>query len=164
MSQFGVMFFDEPLAAFRNIHSSLRPGGRLTFACWQSADANPWFFAHALAEFVPPAPPPAPGKSPTGPFTLADPVETRALLEAAGFTRVRRSAHELETDLPASESFDVAQLAFIGVSAEALPDAVDAVSRYMTRFRLDDSTSRFPLAFQTFSALRPASTGRERRH
>lgn len=66
-SQFGVMFFDEPVAAFSNIRRQLKPGGRIAFACWQPMARNTWFPGPAIAPFVPPPPPPAPGKSPTAP-------------------------------------------------------------------------------------------------
>lgn len=32
LSRFGVMLFDDPVAAFTNIAAALRPGGRLAFA------------------------------------------------------------------------------------------------------------------------------------
>ena len=64
ISQFGVMFFEEPVVGFANIRAHLVPGGRLVFACWQSSERNPWTFFPAVAEFVPPPPEPAPGKSP----------------------------------------------------------------------------------------------------
>ena len=32
-SRFGVMFFADPVAAFRNLAAALRPGARLTFVC-----------------------------------------------------------------------------------------------------------------------------------
>src|SRR5437773_4952744 len=35
LSRFGVMFFDDPPAAFANIAAALRRGGRLAFVCWQ---------------------------------------------------------------------------------------------------------------------------------
>ena len=38
LSQFGVMFFDEPVTAFGNIRAHLKPGGRLAFACWQTGE------------------------------------------------------------------------------------------------------------------------------
>ena len=41
MSQFGVMFFDEPKTASANIRAQLVPGGRLGFGCWQSVQKNP---------------------------------------------------------------------------------------------------------------------------
>lgn len=71
-SQFGVMFFDEPATAFANICRHVQPGGRLAFACWQPASANPWNVGAMLAPFAPPPPPrrpggarPAPSRCPT---------------------------------------------------------------------------------------------------
>ena len=64
MSQFGVMFFDEPKTAFANIRAQLMPGGRLAFACWQSPAKNPWFLGPLLADLVPPPPQPPPGQEP----------------------------------------------------------------------------------------------------
>src|SRR5690242_10567588 len=42
ISRFGVMFFADPVAAFANIRSATRPGGRLVFVCWQPLAANQW--------------------------------------------------------------------------------------------------------------------------
>ena len=39
-SRFGVMFFADPVAAFRNLLGAMRPGGRLCFACWASLEEN----------------------------------------------------------------------------------------------------------------------------
>ena len=41
-SRFGVMFFDDPIAAFRNIRLAVRPKGRLAYVCWASRKDNPW--------------------------------------------------------------------------------------------------------------------------
>ena len=41
-SRFGVMFFDDPFEAFKNIFSSLRTAGELSFVCWQDPSLNPW--------------------------------------------------------------------------------------------------------------------------
>ncbi|MDQ1510539.1 MAG: hypothetical protein QOG50_2383, partial [Actinomycetota bacterium] len=95
MSQFGVMFFDEPETAFANIHSLLAPEGRIAFSCWQPIERNPWFVGAALAGVVPPPPAPESGKSPTGPFALGDHERTQGLLESAGFANVRRTAPNL---------------------------------------------------------------------
>ena len=46
-SRMGVMFFADPAAAFRNIKSALKPGGRLAFACWAPNRREP-----ALADFL----------------------------------------------------------------------------------------------------------------
>ena len=41
-SRYGVMFFADPVAAFRNLRKALVPGGRLVYLCWQSPSLNPW--------------------------------------------------------------------------------------------------------------------------
>jgi ubiquinone/menaquinone biosynthesis C-methylase UbiE len=160
MSQFGVMFFDDPVAAFANIAhhlrpSGLRPSGRLVFACWQSADRNPWQVGPALAEYVPAVPPPAAGKSPTGPFALADPERTTGILRAAGFSEIERTAVEFTVDLTEDAVIDDDQIAFMGVAAADMPAAHAAIDRQLAQFRLGTGESRFPLALQIFSA-RPA--------
>ena len=48
MSQFGVMFFDEPTVAFTNIRAQMTRGARLAFACWQASANNPWHYSAAL--------------------------------------------------------------------------------------------------------------------
>ena len=155
LSQFGVMFFDEPVAAFENIRAHLRPGGRLVFACWQSMERNPWFFALAIADLLPPPPPPAPGKSLTGPFSLADPEQTAGTLRSAGFADVRQTAHEIAVELPQDSIVDEAQLTVMGVPPDRLAQAQTAVDDYMRRFALSPELSRFPLAFQVFEAVNP---------
>jgi SAM-dependent methyltransferase len=151
-SQFGVMFFDEPVAAFANIRAHLRPGGRIAFACWQSMERNPWFVAPVIAAFVPPPPAPAPGKSPTGPFTLSDVERTTAILDAAGFAEIRQAAHEVTVEVPRDAIVDEAQLVFMGVSDERLAEAQAVVDEYMQRFALGAAQLRVPLAFQVFAA------------
>jgi SAM-dependent methyltransferase len=152
MSQFGVMFFDEPVVAFRNLARHLRPGGRLGFACWQAMDRNPWFVGPVLAPFVPAPPPLAPGKSPTGPFAFGDPDRVRDILQDAGFTGIRVELHAHEVDVPESAVVDDAQLVFMGVGTDAIDDARKAVASLMERFATDDGMRRFPLAFQIVNA------------
>ncbi len=84
-SRFGVMFFDDPLAAFRNLRSSLRPGGRLAFVCWRHPAENPWATValEAVEQHVP-VKMPEPG--PPGPFGLAESDQVTKILSEAGFT------------------------------------------------------------------------------
>ncbi|MGH8833576.1 MAG: class I SAM-dependent methyltransferase [Actinomycetes bacterium] len=42
ISRFGVMFFDDPQAAFTNLARALRPGGRLAFVCPQDPLKSEW--------------------------------------------------------------------------------------------------------------------------
>lgn len=88
VSRFGVMFFDDPAAAFANIARMLRPGGRLVFACWQQLFENEWLMvpAGAMLAHVP-MPDLGPPGGP-GPFSLADADAVRSLLAGAGFADV----------------------------------------------------------------------------
>jgi SAM-dependent methyltransferase len=89
VSQFGLMFFDDPEAAFANLRRSLAPGGRLLFVCWQGLEANEWLTVVGdaveqyceLPEF---------GGRAGGPgmFALKEPIEAVSLLELAGFGQV----------------------------------------------------------------------------
>jgi len=156
MSQFGVMFFDEPKTAFANIRAHLAPGGRLGFACWQTPAKNPWFVGPLLAEFVPPPPQPLPGKSPTGPFVFADPAYARGILQAAGFADIAVANHDYSIEAPENSMMDDAQLVFVGVPPEKMPQARAVVDKHMTPFRLASGLCRFPLAVQIFTARNPA--------
>src|SRR5213593_5220288 len=88
-SRFGIMFFADPVAAFANLRSALRPGGRLAFICWQALRENPWLAVplEAAARHLTLPPPPAPDAP--GPFSLGDPERVRGILSRAGFADVR---------------------------------------------------------------------------
>jgi SAM-dependent methyltransferase len=96
-SRFGVMFFDQPVVAFSNLATALRPGGRMAFVTWQGPEANPWFtLPHRLAVArlgeVAPAPPDAPG-----PMAFRDTERVLDILAAAGFVDCK--ADEIATEL-----------------------------------------------------------------
>lgn len=111
MSRFGVMFFDDPTAAFGNIRRAVKPGGRQAFVCWRSPLENAFFSAPAMAAapLLPPAPPPEPGAP--GQFAFADKARVGAILDAAGWKGV--SIDEL--DAPASLSLADARELLLGV-------------------------------------------------
>jgi SAM-dependent methyltransferase len=93
-SRFGVMFFADPVAAFSNIRSALKAGGRLSFVCWRAQMENPVMTVAmaAAAPFLPPMPPPSDPHAP-GPFAFADPERTRGILKDAGFTDIDAVPH-----------------------------------------------------------------------
>jgi len=95
-SRFGLMFFPDPKAAFANIFRALRPGGRLAGSVWQHLSANPWMALTTATATqilgIERSPLSESGESEPGgpgPFSLADPDATAALLTAAGFIDVR---------------------------------------------------------------------------
>lgn len=88
VSRFGVMFFDDPVAAFTNLRRAVRPDGRLAFVAWQSAPSNAWVMTAigALIEHVPM--PDLPGPGAPGPFAFAEADRVRSLLTEAGWRSV----------------------------------------------------------------------------
>lgn len=89
ISQFGVIFFDDPVSAFANLRRSLAPGGRTAFVCWQGLEANEWVsvVGREVAKQV--ALPDLGGQAGgPGMFSLKDPDEAAALLDAAGLTQI----------------------------------------------------------------------------
>jgi ubiquinone/menaquinone biosynthesis C-methylase UbiE len=88
-SRFGVMFFNQPLAAFGHMRTSLRPGGRCVFVCWRTPRDNPWMMkplaaARQILDITPaPSDPFLPG-----PFAFADEQRLRAMLSEAGFSNI----------------------------------------------------------------------------
>jgi SAM-dependent methyltransferase len=87
-SRFGVMFFDNPDAAFANIHTGLASMGRLAFVCWAPPAENPWLTVPMAA--ARPHLPPQPENDPLapGPFAFADPDRVRRILTAAGYSDI----------------------------------------------------------------------------
>src|SRR4051794_15557672 len=103
-SRFGVMFFDDPDAAFANIHRAMRPGGALAFSCWHNVLGNEWMFVPASAVVaVTGALPPLPGPGEPGPFSLEDPARVEALLTGAGFTEIDITPQSETIVLPEAE-------------------------------------------------------------
>ncbi len=107
ISRFGAMFFADPVAAFANIGTALRPGGRLVMLVWQARERNEWSTAIRRAIAGPDISAPdqaahsagqAPHRAGQGagvagqpggrpdPFALGDPESARGVLAAAGFT------------------------------------------------------------------------------
>jgi len=87
-SRFGLMFFEDAWAAFANLHTLLRAGGRADFSVWAPAKENPWIVEvmGVIGRYVdvPQRPPRAPS-----PFALDDPTYIRELLEQGGFSATR---------------------------------------------------------------------------
>lgn len=155
VSQFGVMFFDEPVTAFSNIRRQLTPGGRLAIACWQSAKRNAWHAGTPLAPFVPRPAAAPPGKARTGPFSLGDAMATRRMLTEAGFTDIQRSPRSLAVVVPADSIADEQQILSMGIPPEQHDAARAAYSRHYAQFLRADGLSRFELHFQVFTARNP---------
>jgi SAM-dependent methyltransferase len=137
-SRFGSMFFDDPVAAFSNLHSLLRPGGRIDLAVWGPPRDNPWMMemmtiARRHVE-IPPAIPRAPG-----PFAFEDTDYLGEILTAAGFSAIEISAHGGPLPIGGAAStpksavdFAFAALAFGRALDEQSEEVRSAAAREMT--------------------------------
>ncbi|QCI64843.1 class I SAM-dependent methyltransferase [Phreatobacter stygius] len=117
-SRFGVMFFDDPVAAFSHLRETLRAGGRLAFVCWRSMGENDWFKVPlgAVLDILPPLPPAEPFAP--GPFAFGDRRRVDGILRQAGFANV------------AFAPFDAPVLLGLGETRQAaVDDAVDQALR-----------------------------------
>lgn len=124
-SRFGVMFFEDPTAAFANLRRALRPGGRLAFACWQALGRNPWMVVPAAAAAKHLALPTPTDPHAPGPFAFADADRVRGILERAGFERIEIEPIERTMAIGAGLSLE-AILDFLlqmGPAGAALRDA-----------------------------------------
>ena len=102
VSRFGVMFFDDPVAAFENIRAACAPGAELAFACWRSEETA--VFMSGLAPLaarmdIPLGAPPVGSPGPLGLGTSELIGDTLAL---AGWTNVI----EVALDVPIDYSVD----------------------------------------------------------
>ncbi|WP_170285936.1 class I SAM-dependent methyltransferase [Nocardioides rubriscoriae] len=99
VSRFGVMFFDDPVAAFSSIRAACAPGALLTFACWRTFAENPMMTLGQdllLARLGEP-PVDLPADAP-GPMAFADPDRVRAVLTGAGWSDVAVTPYDFDCD------------------------------------------------------------------
>lgn len=126
VSRHGVMFFDDPVAAFRGIAAALRPGAPLVFSCFRSGAENPWA-ARTVAALGGRLDAPV-GYAP-GPFALADRNMVRQLLADAGFNDISITPADYlyragEGTDPASDAADFFRR--IGPVSRAIAEASEA--------------------------------------
>lgn len=91
-SRFGMMFFADPVAAFRNLGSALRPGGRMVFVAWAAAELNPWFAIPQAAAVARLGLADAGDPHAPGPMAFSDAQRVLGLLAEAGLRDGRAEA------------------------------------------------------------------------
>jgi SAM-dependent methyltransferase len=127
MSRFGVMFFDDPVAAFANLRRAARPDGALTFVCWRSPQDNPFALIpfEAALPHIPDLAFPAPHEP--GRFAFADRDRVRGILSDSGWRKIVLAP----LDAPTPVSFDELmmlslKLGFLGPVLKTQTEAVQA--------------------------------------
>jgi SAM-dependent methyltransferase len=135
VSRFGVMFFDDPDAAFANLARSLRRGGRTVLTCWQDVLANEWLMVPAGAALAHVPMPDLGEAGQPGPFSLAEPDRLRSILSRAGFADVNvndlrcpmRMGSTVEDTVSFMQGTDMATALMADVSDEVAAAAWAAV-------------------------------------
>jgi SAM-dependent methyltransferase len=84
-SRFGVMFFADPVGAFKNLRRALRPLGRLVFLCWRTPTENPWGLVPMRAADPHLPPMQRPGPEEPGQYAFGDRARVERILKGAGF-------------------------------------------------------------------------------
>jgi len=142
VSQFGVMFFADPDAAFANIASNIRPGGRLLFVCWRPVKENAWVTVPmgAIRDLLPDMPPPEPHAP--GPFGLADGERLAGILARASFEDIRITPADFPVRMAAEGGVEsaLAMVLQIGPAASALAEADESI-RPAAKQRLREALS-----------------------
>jgi len=136
ISRHGVMFFDDPIAAFTNLAAIAAPAAQVTFSCFRTPAANP-FFTEVLT-LLPQAPPPSEPNAP-GPFAFADRDYVADILKAGGW----RDIEFAQVDFPMIAGFgenaieDAATyFRLIGPAARAAREMDEAArTRFLDRVR-----------------------------
>jgi len=132
-SRFGVMFFDDPLAAFANLRRAAAPGAKLRVITWRSAAENP-FMTTAERAAAPLVELPARAANGPGQFAFADPDRVRAILEPAGWSRLAFAPLDVPATLP--EPMLGAYASRLGPLGRVLASADDATrARVMSTVR-----------------------------
>lgn len=100
VSRFGVMFFDDPVAAFANLRRAARAGGQLCFVAWRGPEDNPFMTAaeRAARPLLPDLPPRLPDEA--GQFGFARAAYVREVLGQAGWEAVRIEPVDLACSFP----------------------------------------------------------------
>lgn len=139
-SRFGVMFFDDPAAAFRQLHRQMRPNGRLAFVCWQTAANNPWAAIPAQAARAVAGEGPKPDPTAPGPFAFGDKDRVSGILASAGWRNVLFAPFTSPMYLGSSPRSAAEGATRIGPASriareagpEKLPAIIDAVEAALT--------------------------------
>ena len=126
ISRHGVMFFDEPIAAFAHLKTIAAKRARLRFSCFRERAENHWV---SLLQSVTPASSPPSDPYAPGPFAFGEAARLRDILTAAGWRDVMLEPYDYAMIAGEGEgALDEAVAYFqrIGPAAGAIADLAGA--------------------------------------
>jgi SAM-dependent methyltransferase len=143
VSRFGVMFFDDPVAAFINLRRAAKVGGQLVFVCWRSPEDNPLMSVavRAAAPLLPDVAPQIVGEP--GPFAFADAEQVHSILAASGWTDINIRSIDVACSMPESDLLPyLVRMGPVGrtlptVAAQTRSHVVDALREAYQGFIVD---------------------------
>jgi SAM-dependent methyltransferase len=151
ISQFGVMFFSDPVAAFGNLARATRLGGRLAIAVWARRDESEQFavplrVARRVLErlgLTPDVP-----ADDEGPFSMYDDGSIERIVDDAGWSDVEVTSHDLRLQFgcgltpaeaaTAALDFGPTRVVTTGIGEKATAAVVDALADTFASY-VDDS-------------------------
>ncbi|WP_284125805.1 class I SAM-dependent methyltransferase [Parerythrobacter aestuarii] len=137
VSRHGVMFFDDPVAAFSHLHGIAAVDGRLVFSCFRAVSENLW--AQDVVGLLPPGSDEPGDPFAPGPFAFSDATRVEAILTKAGWLDVTIESVDFAFVVGAGEDpieDALAYFAVIGPAARAASQLGDAEKeRFQARLR-----------------------------
>jgi SAM-dependent methyltransferase len=165
ISRFGVMFFDDSVAAFANLRHAARAGARLRCVVWRGAAENPFMTAaeRAAAPLLPNFLPNLPARQPDAPgqFAFAHESRIRRILQDSGWTEPSIRPIDISCAFPA-QGLNLYMTRF-GPLGQVLPQLDEQtrqqiVPRVHAAFEpyIDGAEVRFTAACWLVDAVKPA--------
>jgi hypothetical protein len=114
------MFFEDPVAAFSNLHRAAVSRGRLVFVCWRAYSDNPWASlpVDAVRRVMPEVE--LPTAEGPGPYAFADATRVQNILSSAGFREIAIDRFDADVVLAAGELEEAVEFAVRGGPASRL--------------------------------------------
>jgi len=103
ISRMGVMFFDDPVAAFANLRRAAQPGAQLAFLAWRSRDENPFMTAAERSAATVVSELARRDDDGPGQFGFASAERVKGILEACGWTSIEVRPVDVACSLPVAQ-------------------------------------------------------------
>jgi ubiquinone/menaquinone biosynthesis C-methylase UbiE len=138
VSQFSLMFFEDPVAAITEMGRVLQPGGKIAVAVWDSLDVTPGYAA--VTELLEELFGPEAAKSIQAPYSLGDLPRLTALFDGAGMSDITVHTITGQARFASLESW-----VYTDIKGWTLADVIDAEGYERLRQRAPQKLARFVL-------------------